>query len=117
MRLCLYLGMRSTQRVLKCVAVCCKMQRVAVCCSVMQCLPTSVYRDAGRQTCVRACVCEQRAQDAEVTTKCFVLSIHIFGSFNIGVQGTSGMEVCTLLQCDAVCCSVMQFVAVYCSVL
>ena len=73
-----------------CVAVYCSvLQRVAVCCSVLQCSP--------RMICARSATCFRRSMLQCVAVCCSVLQC-------VAV-------LCNVLQCVAVCCSVLQCVA------
>ena len=98
--------------VLQCVAVCCSvLQFVAVCCTVLQCAVVccsvlqcvavlQCFRNEYQQMCVSSVEGYAGPSDKG----------HFMGSMCVAV-------CCSVLQCVAVCCSVLQRVAACCSVL
>ena len=88
--------------VLQCVAVCCSvLQHVAACCSVLQCVARVAMRCNGlRFVAVWSLTC----------TKNRTVSLHPNSSVLQCIA-----VCCSVLQCVAVCCSVLQYVSVCCS--
>jgi len=89
--------------VLQCVAVCCSvLQCAAVCCSVLQC----------------AAVCRMWRLICYIAVCCSVLQCVAFDLLQCGQRDTvrtqCDVECCSELQCVAVCCSVFQCVAECC---
>jgi len=77
--------------VVQCVAVCCSvLQRVAVCCSVLQCLSTG---------------------SAASLVPALLVCCGVFLGSTTSLVSTTFLEVASVLQCVAVCCSVLQCVA------
>ena len=83
--------------------------RVAVCCSMLQCV---AVRSSVLQ-CVAVCCGEI---EARVHSFSHVSPILLFHS-HIQSQADRVAVCCSVLQCAVVCCSVVQYVAVCCSVL
>jgi len=83
--------------------------RVAVCCSMLQCV---AVRSSVLQ-CVAVCCGEI---EARVHSFSHVSPILLFNS-HIQSQADRVAVCCSVLQCAVVCCSVVQYVAVCCSVL
>ena len=101
-----------------------QIERVAMCCSVLQCVLQSVAVSIHTyKRCVLQCValCYSLLQCASVY--CFVLQrvvvcCSILQSNAVCCSVLQCVAVCcSVLQCTAVCCSVLQCVAVCCSVL
>ena len=98
------------------------LQCVAVCCSILQCVPFGRLHTFGRlHIKKRLCILAPCTQTAASLFSDF-LHTHrgISANFGASARPINHMAVlvcCSVLQCVAVCCSVLQCVAVCCSAL
>jgi len=106
------------------------LQRVVVCCSVLQCVAAKCMSTATVKTsamCVAVGVLQRdtylqllrtsKICDAKCCGVMQCVTVRCLSSATDSTFGTCHAVYCSVLQCVVVCCSVLQCVAVCCSVL